>query len=85
MKYFFHLELEDGTCIRDPTGEEFPDEAAALLEAAKIAYELSKAPVHANEWRVVVISETGGRVGLVPLVPPAWNVMQVLMPPISIH
>jgi hypothetical protein len=35
MKYFFRL--EDGTCIRHPMGEEFPDDAAALLEAAKVA------------------------------------------------
>jgi hypothetical protein len=83
MKYFFHL--EDGTCIRDPTGEEFPDEAAALLEAAKIAHELSKAPVHANEWRVVVKNETGRHVGSVPLVPPAGNGKDVPVPPISIH
>ena len=27
MRYFFHL--EDGACIRDPKGEEFPDDAAA--------------------------------------------------------
>jgi hypothetical protein len=35
MKYFFHL--EDGACIRDPKGEEFLDDAAAMLEAAKVA------------------------------------------------
>jgi hypothetical protein len=52
MKYFFHL--EDGACIRDPKGEEFPDDAAALLEAARVAQELSKLRVHAYEWRVVV-------------------------------
>jgi hypothetical protein len=85
MKYFFHLELEDVTCIWDPTGEEFLDDAAALLEAATIAHELSKAPVHANEWRVVVKNETGRHVGSAPLVPPAGNGKGVPVPPISIH
>ena len=69
MKYFFHL--EDGTCIRDPKGEEFPDDAAALFEAAKVARELSKHPVHAHEWLVVVMNADGERVGAVPLMLPA--------------
>ncbi len=83
MEYFFHL--EDGTCIRDPKGEEFPDDAAALLEAAKVAHELSKARVHAYEWRVVVRNATGRHVGSVPLVPPAGHDQGVPVPPISIH
>ena len=66
-KYFFHL--EDGQCIRDPTGEEFPDDAAAMLEAAKVAHELSNLRVHAFEWRVVVKNARGFRVGSVPLIP----------------
>ena len=37
----FHL--EDGTCIRDPKGVYFSDDGAALVEAAAIAQELSKA------------------------------------------
>ncbi len=67
MKYFFHL--EDGELIRDPKGEEFPDDAAAMLEAVNIALELSKLRVHAHEWRVVVMNEEGVRIGSVPLVP----------------
>ena len=67
MKYFFHL--EDGACIRDPKGEEFPDDAAAMLEAAKVAQELSKLRVHAYEWRVVVKNADGFRIGSVPLIP----------------
>ena len=67
MKYFFHL--EDGACIRDPKGEEFPDDAAAMLEATKVAQELSKLRVHAYEWRVVVKNADGLRVGSVPLIP----------------
>jgi hypothetical protein len=67
MRYFFHL--EDGTCIRDPKGDEFPDDAAALLEAANVAQELSKLRVHAHEWRVVVKNADGHRIGAVPLVP----------------
>jgi hypothetical protein len=83
MKYFFHL--EDGTCIRDPTGEEFPDDAAALLEAAKVAHELSKARVHIDEWRVVVRRAIGRHVGSVPLLLPAAHDQGVPVPPISIH
>lgn len=67
MKYFFHL--EDGQCIRDPKGEEFPDDAAAMLEATTVAHELSKLRVHAHEWRVVVKNADGLRVGSVPLQP----------------
>ena len=67
MRYFFHL--EDGTCIRDPKGDEFVDDAAAMLEAANVAHELSKLQVHAHEWRVVVKNAGGLRIGSVPLVP----------------
>jgi hypothetical protein len=83
MEYFFHL--EDGTCIRDPKGEEFPDDAAALLEAGKVAHELSKARVHAFEWRVVVTNATGHRIGSVPLIPPAGHHQSVRVPPVSVH
>jgi hypothetical protein len=67
MRYFFHL--EDGACIRDPKGVDFPDDASALQEAANIAQELSKARVHAYEWSVVVKNADGVRVGSVPLTP----------------
>jgi hypothetical protein len=67
MRYFFHL--EDGACIRDPKGVDFPDDAAALVEAAAIAQELSKHRVHAYAWRVVVKNAKGVRVGSAPLVP----------------
>lgn len=67
MKYFFHL--EDGSCIRDPTGTEFQDDAAALLEATKVARELSRLPVHKHDWHVVVKNAHGIRVGAVPLMP----------------
>jgi len=80
MKYFFHL--EDGECIRDPNGEEFADDAAALVEAEKVAQELSKLHVHAYEWRVVVKNADGLGVGSVPLVPPAADARGAA---ISIH
>ena len=67
MKYFFHL--EDGACIRDPKGDEFPDDAAAMHEAAKVAQELSTLKVHAFEWRVVVKNADGLRIGSVALNP----------------
>lgn len=71
MKYFFHL--EDGACIHDPKGQEFPDDAAALLEAVIVARELSKARIHAYEWRVVVKNADGIHIGSVPLVPSATD------------
>ena len=61
--------MEDGSCIRDPQGEEFPDDDAALREAVNIARELAKQGVHPGDWRVVVQDENGLRVGSVPLVP----------------
>lgn len=67
MKYFFHV--EDGACIRDPQGEEFSNDAAALREAVNVARELSKHKIHPDDWRVVVKDATGLRVGSVPLVP----------------
>jgi hypothetical protein len=67
MRYFFHL--EDGACIRDPKGSEFPDDAAAMREAEKVARELSPLRVHAYEWSVVVKNADGLRVGSVPLMP----------------
>jgi hypothetical protein len=79
MRYFFHL--EDGACIRDPKGVDFPDDAAALVEAAAIAQELSKHRVHAYTWRVVVKNAKGFRVGSVPLVPSE----AVSIPPGSVH
>jgi hypothetical protein len=67
MRYFFHL--EDGSCIRDPKGTAFDDDAAALLEATKVANELSRLPVHQHDWNVVVKNARGRRVGSVPLTP----------------
>ena len=67
VKYFFHL--EDGACIRDPLGEEFPDDDAALGEAVNVALELARQGVHPGHWRVVVQDANGLRVGSVPLVP----------------
>jgi hypothetical protein len=79
MRYFFHL--EDG-----PKGEEFADDAAALLEAASVAQELSKLRVHPYEWRVVVKNADGLRVGSVPLVPDlAAYAEGVSISPRSIH
>jgi hypothetical protein len=67
VKYFFHM--EDGACIRDPQGEEFSDDDAALREAVNVARELAKQGVHPGDWRVVVQDENGLRVGSVPLAP----------------
>jgi len=83
MRYFFHL--EDGACIRDPTGEEFADDPAAMAEAAKVSQELSKLRVHAYEWRVVVKRADSVRVGAVPLVAPSTDDPAVVITPESLH
>jgi hypothetical protein len=84
MRYFFHL--EDGACIRDPKGEEFSGDAAAMCEAAKVAHELSKLRLHPYEWRVVVKNADGLRVGSVPLAPgPGAHTEGVPIPPESVH
>jgi hypothetical protein len=67
VKYFFHM--EDGACIRDPQGEEFSDDDAALREAVNVAQGLAEQGVHPGHWRVVVQDVNGLRVGSVPLVP----------------
>ena len=84
MRYFFHV--EDGACIRDPKGEEFLDDAAAMSEAAKVAHELSKLRLHPDDWRVVVKNANGVRVGAVPLVPAvAVDAPGAPIPPASVH
>ena len=40
-----------------------------MLEATKVAYELSKLAVHRHDWTVVVKNADGIRVGSVPLTP----------------
>ena len=66
MKYFFHM--EDGTCIRDPQGEEFRDDGAALREAVNVARGLAEQGV-SPQWSVVVKDENDRQVGSVPLAP----------------
>jgi histidinol phosphatase-like enzyme len=84
MRYFFHV--EDGAYIRDPKGEEFADDAAAMREAAKVAQELSKLRVHAYEWRVVVQNADGIRVGSVSMTPTlAEHTPGHPVPPGSVH
>ena len=79
MRYFFHL--EDGTCVRDPSGEEYSDDTVAMLVAAVVAHELSKVQVNAADWRVVVKNADGLRIGSVPFVPE----VAADIPPLPIH
>jgi hypothetical protein len=65
MIYFFHV--EDGVCISDPNGQEFPDDASAMQEAAKVAKELSKNQIQGHPWHVLVKNADGLRIGQVPL------------------
>jgi hypothetical protein len=65
MRYFFHV--EDGVCIPDANGEEFPDNEAAMRQAAQLAKDLSKNRTRAHSWRVLVKNAAGIRIGEVPL------------------
>jgi hypothetical protein len=65
MKYFFHV--EDGVCVSDPNGEEFPDDASAMLEGARVAEGLSGHLIKGHPWHVLVKNADGVRIGQVPL------------------
>ena len=68
MIYFFHV--EDGTCVCDPNGEEFPDDASAMQEAARVARGLSGHLIKGHPWHVLVKNVDGLRIGQVPLTLP---------------
>jgi hypothetical protein len=65
MLYFFHV--EDGICVSDPKGQEFPDDTSAMLEAARVAEGLSGHLVKGHPWHVLVKNADGVRIGQVPL------------------
>jgi hypothetical protein len=65
MRYFFHL--QNGKRISDTEGNEFPDDDAAMVEAALVAKELGRHRSDAVVWRLVVTNLAGGRVGEVVL------------------
>jgi hypothetical protein len=59
--------MGSGVCISDPNGQEFPDDASAMREAAQVAKELSKSRIQGHPWHVLVKNADGRRVGQVPL------------------
>jgi hypothetical protein len=63
--YFFHV--EDGVCISDPSGQEFPDDASAMQEAVNVAKQLSRQRIKGHPWHVLVKNADGLRIGEVPL------------------
>jgi hypothetical protein len=65
-RYFFHV--EDGEPISDPVHEDLADDASARLHAERIASELSRNNHGGEPWRVVVKSQSGEVVGVVPMV-----------------
>jgi hypothetical protein len=65
MRYFFHL--QNGKRISDREGNEFPDDNAAMAEAAIVAKELGRHRPDAVAWRLVVTNLAGERVGDVAL------------------
>ena len=65
---FLHLEME--RAFGDPEGVDFPNDATALIEAAKHrSRAVCEHQSHAYKWRVVVKNADGIRVGWVPLDP----------------
>jgi hypothetical protein len=79
MIYFFHV--EDGTCISDPTGTEFSDDASAMQEAARVAKGLSRHRLKGHPWHVLVKNADGLRIGQVPLtLPPSTDEADVTSP-----
>src|SRR3981189_3498333 len=52
MRYFF--QLQNGGGISDTEGNEFPDDNAAMVEAAIVAKELGRHRSDAGAWRLVV-------------------------------
>jgi hypothetical protein len=58
--YFFHI--ENGDCLTDDEGEEFPDNQAALQEAELIAGDLSKNQISRTNLRVIVTDCKGEQV-----------------------
>ena len=65
MIYFFHV--EDGVCVSDPKGQEYSDDASAMLEAERVAAGLSGRLVKGHHWHVLVKNADGVRIGQVPL------------------
>jgi hypothetical protein len=83
MIYFFHV--EDGTCISDPTGEEFPDDASAMEEAVRVAKALSRQRLLGHPWHVLVKNADGLRIGQVPLTMPPSTDEADGIPPGTLH
>ena len=50
----YYFSFENGHRIRDPLGEEFPDDEAALAMAFKIAEDLARTKSNTGSQRVVV-------------------------------
>ena len=72
------LHVEDGVCISDPTGEEFPNDASAMEEAARVAKALSRHRIIGHPWHVLVKNADGLRIGQVPLtLPPSTDEEEV--------
>jgi hypothetical protein len=59
-RYFFHI--EDGGRITDPTGEDFPNEDAALQAAEQVASQILSDSFGGPELRIMVTNEAGDTV-----------------------
>jgi hypothetical protein len=63
----YYFSFENGHRIRDPLGEEFPDDEAAIQMACQIAADLGRAKPNPGSLRVVVRDTNDKPVGEVPL------------------
>jgi hypothetical protein len=50
----YYFSIENGERIRDPLGEDLPDDAAALSAARDVARDLARAKSNPGSMRVVV-------------------------------
>jgi uncharacterized protein DUF6894 len=60
MRYFFHI--QSGRRISDLEGNEYPDDKAAMAEAALVAKQLGKSRSDAAAWRLVLTNQDGQQV-----------------------
>ena len=75
--------VEDGVCISDPNGQEFPADASAMQEAAKLAKGLSKYRIQAHPWHVLVKNADGRLSAQLPCVSCNGNTRSVPMRRVS--
>jgi hypothetical protein len=59
----YYFSIENGERIRDPLGEDLPDDAAALSVAQHVARDLARAKLNPAGMRVVVRTDDDSMIG----------------------